>query len=348
MFVEELTKVNVIHSNKTVNFSRVENILLQKNFTKAQISKIIESWEPDKKFDYFNDDVKEQSTAWNFFNSFMFAFYLCTTIGYGDIAPVTAHGQVICIVYGIFGIPVNILFYKILGASYAEAFQETVDFVQGDRKSMMWRVAGVLMFFIPCVFIFILIPSSVFVYTDEWTYLEGVYYSFITLWTVGLGDYVSGQKIETNVYYFVYKVFLLIWMIHGLAFFSMSVDMLAQLCKRFCLFSIKFNWKEKRIQVFRVLIDIEKLDLHFRLLKATGIRRREGVSHFRHQTKSVKDYKQDHLKNLAYLADTLSALIAEELDKKEKKSFVDSNQLETQDSTDEEQIHVPIRHKRGN
>ncbi|KAF8782629.1 Potassium channel subfamily K member 16 like protein [Argiope bruennichi] len=169
----------------------MENVLLKNNFTNSQISEIIESWEPDKKFSYFNDEVQEESTAWNFFNSFMFAFYLCTTIGYGDIAPVTAHGQVICIVYGIFGIPVNILFYKILGASYAEAFQETVDLVQGNRKSVVWRIAGVLTFFIPCIIIFILMPSGIFVYTDEWTYLEGIYYSFITLWTIGFGDYVS-------------------------------------------------------------------------------------------------------------------------------------------------------------
>lgn len=30
-------------------------------------------------------------------------------------------------------------------------------------------------------------------FTEEWTFIEGVYYSFITLTTVGLGDYVAGN-----------------------------------------------------------------------------------------------------------------------------------------------------------
>lgn len=38
----------------------------------------------------------------------------------------------------------------------------------------------------------LLIPPFVFMSMEEWTYLEGIYYSFITLTTVGFGDYVAG------------------------------------------------------------------------------------------------------------------------------------------------------------
>lgn len=38
----------------------------------------------------------------------------------------------------------------------------------------------------------LLIPPFVFMSMEEWSYLEGIYYSFITLTTVGFGDYVAG------------------------------------------------------------------------------------------------------------------------------------------------------------
>lgn len=38
----------------------------------------------------------------------------------------------------------------------------------------------------------LLIPPFIFMSVEEWSYLEGIYYSFITLTTVGFGDYVAG------------------------------------------------------------------------------------------------------------------------------------------------------------
>ncbi|GFQ85381.1 potassium channel subfamily K member 5 [Trichonephila clavata] len=133
-----------------------------------------------------------------------------------------------------------------------------------------------------------------------------------------------GQTIARNVYYFVYKIVLLIWMIHGLAFFSMTVDALCQVCKRFCLFSITYNWKTKKLSIFRVLIDIEKLDLHFRLLKSARVKHKEGVYHFKGKSERVKDYKQNHLRKLEEIAITLRGLILEELRRRGNKEIEDS------------------------
>lgn len=38
----------------------------------------------------------------------------------------------------------------------------------------------------------LVLPPVVFMYVEKWSYLEGLYYSFITLTTVGFGDYVAG------------------------------------------------------------------------------------------------------------------------------------------------------------
>ena len=41
--------------------------------------------------------------------------------------------------------------------------------------------------------VFIFIPPVGFIRKEDWTYAEGVYYSFITLTTIGFGDYVAGD-----------------------------------------------------------------------------------------------------------------------------------------------------------
>ncbi|KAL0163992.1 hypothetical protein M9458_039745, partial [Cirrhinus mrigala] len=37
----------------------------------------------------------------------------------------------------------------------------------------------------------LIFPAFVFMKFEEWTYLEGLYFSFTTLTTVGFGDYVA-------------------------------------------------------------------------------------------------------------------------------------------------------------
>ena len=55
---------------------------------------------------------------------------------------------------------------------------------------------------ITCTMVFLLwgllfhlvLPPLVFMSFEGWSYLEGLYFSFITLTTVGFGDYVAGMQ----------------------------------------------------------------------------------------------------------------------------------------------------------
>lgn len=50
------------------------------------------------------------------------------------------------------------------------------------------------MTFMPGFIVFMIIPAVVFWHIEDgWTYLDSLYFSFVTLTTIGFGDYVAGR-----------------------------------------------------------------------------------------------------------------------------------------------------------
>lgn len=47
------------------------------------------------------------------------------------------------------------------------------------------------------VLVHLVIPPFVFMVTEEWDYIEGLYYSFITISTIGFGDFVAGEPLPS-------------------------------------------------------------------------------------------------------------------------------------------------------
>uniref|UniRef100_A0A8C4F230 Potassium channel domain-containing protein n=1 Tax=Dicentrarchus labrax TaxID=13489 RepID=A0A8C4F230_DICLA len=170
--------------------------------------------------------------TWDWTNSVIFASTIVTTIGFGNVAPKTKGGRVFCILYGLCGIPLCLVWLSELGSFF------------GDRAKRLSQVLirkgiSVKKVQLTCTAIFLLwgllvhlvIPPVVFMSVEGWTYLEGLYYSFITLTTVGFGDYVAG--VNPNIEYpRLYRVFAEIWIYMGLAwlslFFSWNVHMVVE------------------------------------------------------------------------------------------------------------------------
>lgn len=52
-------------------------------------------------------------------------------------------------------------------------------------------IGRILLYLIPGIIFFIFLPSVLFTYFEDWPYTTSIYYSFVTLTTIGFGDYVA-------------------------------------------------------------------------------------------------------------------------------------------------------------
>lgn len=60
-------------------------------------------------------------------------------------------------------------------------------------------IVDIFTYLIPGIIVFIFIPSGIISYFEQWTFDESVYFAFVTLTTIGYGDYVAGKQIEYHL-----------------------------------------------------------------------------------------------------------------------------------------------------
>lgn len=51
-------------------------------------------------------------------------------------------------------------------------------------------IAQIIVYLLPGIVIFLFLPSLLFSYFEDWPYSVSIYYSFVTLTTIGFGDFV--------------------------------------------------------------------------------------------------------------------------------------------------------------
>lgn len=95
--------------------------------------------------------------------------------------------------------------------------------------SMIAKIAALV---IPGFVFFIFIPAFIFTKFENWDYFLAVYYSYVTLSTVGFGDYVPTfqphQEREFGIYFICYQIFLIFWVVFGLGYILMTIGFIAR------------------------------------------------------------------------------------------------------------------------
>lgn len=109
--------------------------------------------------------------------------------GYGHISPSTLGGRLFCIFYALIGIPLMGVFLTGLGKNVSKPLTN----FKNKSKNKYVKIVKTAVIALLGFAILIFIPAVVFHRLEEWTMFEGIYYSVITLTTVGFGDYVAGR-----------------------------------------------------------------------------------------------------------------------------------------------------------
>uniref|UniRef100_UPI00358FD894 potassium channel subfamily K member 9-like n=1 Tax=Myxine glutinosa TaxID=7769 RepID=UPI00358FD894 len=136
---------------------------------------------------------------WKFSGAFYFAITVITTIGYGHAAPTTDHGKVFCMFYAVLGIPLTLVMFQSLGERMntfvkflLKRLKRCLRFKNTDVSTHNMVFVGLLL----CVGT-LCIGAAAFSYFEGWSFFQSYYFCFITLTTIGLGDFVALQKNNT-------------------------------------------------------------------------------------------------------------------------------------------------------
>ncbi|XP_078239160.1 potassium channel subfamily K member 5 isoform X2 [Pogona vitticeps] len=169
-------------------------------------------------------DANDTFNYWNWPNAVIFAATVITTIGYGNVAPKTSAGRLFCIFYGLFGVPLCLTWISALGKFFGGRAKRLGQFL--TKRGVSLRKAQITctaIFIIWGVLVHLVLPPFVFMVTEGWDYIEGLYFSFITISTIGFGDFVAGVNPNMD-YHSLYRYFVELWIYLGLAWLSLFVN----------------------------------------------------------------------------------------------------------------------------
>ncbi|XP_048360937.1 potassium channel subfamily K member 16-like [Sphaerodactylus townsendi] len=177
---------------------------------------------------------------WDFSNSFFFAGTVVTTIGYGNLAPSTVSGKVFCVFYALFGVPLNLAFLNQLGKGLSARLINLERWVHKPSQARVAQTLAMGFFLTAGSLLFLVFPPMIFSYVEGWSYGEGFYFTFITLSTIGFGDYVVGT--DPNKHYIsIYRSLAAIWIVFGLAWLALIFNLGANLMEKF----LQLNWQRR-------------------------------------------------------------------------------------------------------
>ncbi len=146
---------------------------------------------------------------WKFGGGTIFFVYtLLATIGYGHLAPYTSYGKIFTILYISIGVPITLLLLSSLTDKFVEWIEENVfkikqpnkPEIQQQQENNEENSCTNYIFFIKYSFLFVIFAITIYIlpafvlskyFETGWSYLESIYFCFISLTTIGLGKFFT-------------------------------------------------------------------------------------------------------------------------------------------------------------
>ncbi|XP_018618092.2 potassium channel subfamily K member 1a [Scleropages formosus] len=183
----------------------------------AFLSRVLEA--SDQGVSVLDAESARDPWNWDFTSALFFASTVLTTTGYGHTVPLSDGGKAFSIIYSLIGIPFTLLFLTaVVQRIMVFTTRRPVAYVHrrwGIPRSKVAAIHAVLLALLAISFFF-LIPAIIFsVLEEDWNFLESFYFCFISLSTIGLGDYVPGEGYHQK-YRELYKLSITVYLIVGL------------------------------------------------------------------------------------------------------------------------------------
>jgi len=207
------------------------------------------------------DTTNDFTRDFTFDMSVLFTITIMTTVGYGHIAPQTMEGKIFCIMYSLIGIPLLLVFMTQIGDWMAVTFRwlysrilcrwcrarrrdsELPPGIDRRTKGLAFDEVGKerymptdlvmvpIMVNLILIFSFIFTGALLFANWEGWSAVEASYFCFITLTTIGFGDYSPGKAFEgfqDDPVAFMKMCFTVVYCIFGMTLISMCMNLMQE------------------------------------------------------------------------------------------------------------------------
>ncbi|MGH0116745.1 UNVERIFIED_CONTAM: hypothetical protein FKN15_021293 [Acipenser sinensis] len=192
---------------------------------------------------------------WDFTSALFFASTVLSTTGYGHTVPLSDGGKAFCIIYSVIGIPFTLLFLTaVVQRIMVYVTRGPVTYIHtrwGFSKQLVALVHAFVLGLVTAS-CFFFIPAAAFSsLEDDWNFLESFYFCFISLSTIGLGDYVPGEGYNQK-FRQLYKIGITFYLILGLIAMLVVLETFCELqeLKQFRkMFYVKKEKAEDRVHI---------------------------------------------------------------------------------------------------
>ncbi|XP_019622480.1 PREDICTED: potassium channel subfamily K member 10-like isoform X2 [Branchiostoma belcheri] len=178
----------------------------------------------------------EYSRSSSFFDCYYYCVTVTTTVGYGHVTPTTTGGKFFTLFYALVTIPLLVITLADIGRKLANLIGLAEAKVLGRVKNRHLRFTMIVtVTLLSGVVVFLLIPGAIFTALEEyWTFMDGFYYAFVTLSTVGFGDLVAGMTMvvgppgsaTSNVYIVALSMYTLLGLTWPATLWVLAADYL--------------------------------------------------------------------------------------------------------------------------